>query len=61
MLITFFLLEVYGDFSRLSLTANSTLPGWILLKFEPVRDLMVLNVGLNISYKQEQLTLSNKC
>ena len=39
---TFLPLKVYGDFSRRSRAANSSVPGRILSHLEPMRDLMVV-------------------
>ena len=38
---TFLQLYIYGDFSKRSRAGNSLVPGRILLKFEPIRDIMV--------------------
>ena len=40
MVTTFFPLKVYGDFSRCSRAANSTVLGPILPIFERIRDVM---------------------
>ena len=44
VLTTFLPLQVFGDFSRRPKAVNSADPGWILLNFELVRDLMVVLV-----------------
>ena len=46
---TFLTLYGYGDFSRLSKTANSTVPGRILPNFELLQDVLVVL----ITYKNE--------
>ena len=42
---TFLSLLVYGDFSKRSRAGNSEVPDWILLNFQPIRDIMDLLVA----------------
>ena len=54
--VTAFLpLKVYGDFSRRSRAANSTVPSWILLNFEPVRYFTVVLVNCKNDEDQKKL------
>ena len=55
--LTIFLpLKVYGDFSRRSRAANSVVPCWILMNFEPVVMVVLLPVRMKkIQSKMEDL------
>ena len=49
-------LLVYRDFSRCSRAGNSKAPGWILLNFKPIRDIM----DLLVACKNEEDPIKNE-
>ena len=55
--LTFLPLKVYGDFSRCSRAANSTVPSLILPNFKPIQDIMAVLV----SCKNKGDPIKNKC